>query len=76
MSEAIKFYPQLKSAFTGGIAPVGVTLNKTQPYVESNYSLPSFSQCKYLLNVLSGVVVTYFPSISRYIGQDCVFRFP
>jgi len=44
MSEAIKFYPQLKSAFTGGIAPVGVTLNKTQPYVESNYSLPSFSQ--------------------------------
>lgn len=28
------------------IVPVGVALNKTQPYVETNYSLPSFTQCK------------------------------
>jgi len=43
MSEAIKYYPQLKSSFSY-LAPVGVCLNKTQPYVETNYSLPSFSQ--------------------------------
>jgi len=44
MQEAIKFYPQLKTAFKGGIVPVGVAYNITQPYVETNYSLPSFSQ--------------------------------
>jgi len=43
MSEAIKFYPQLKAAFNA-IVPVGVALNLTQPYVETNYSLPSFTQ--------------------------------
>jgi len=42
MSEAIKFYPQLKAAFKS-IVPVGVAYNKTQPYVEGNYSLPAFS---------------------------------
>lgn len=43
MSEAIKFYPMLKAAFSH-IVPVGVAYNWTQPYVESNYSEPSFSQ--------------------------------
>ncbi|KAH7907729.1 carbohydrate esterase family 4 protein [Hygrophoropsis aurantiaca] len=43
MSEAIKFYDQLKAAFKY-LVPVGVGLNQTQPYVETNYSLPSFSQ--------------------------------
>ncbi|THV08240.1 putative chitin deacetylase [Dendrothele bispora CBS 962.96] len=43
MSEAVKYYPKLKEAFQH-IVPVGVALNKTQPYVESNYSLPSFEQ--------------------------------
>jgi hypothetical protein len=42
MSEAIKFLPQLKSVFK--MVPVGVALNKTQPYVETNYSLPSYAQ--------------------------------
>ncbi|KIK60426.1 carbohydrate esterase family 4 protein [Collybiopsis luxurians FD-317 M1] len=43
MSEAVKFYPQLKSVFQH-IVPVGVSLNKTQPYVETNYSLPTFEE--------------------------------
>ncbi|ETW76379.1 carbohydrate esterase family 4 protein [Heterobasidion irregulare TC 32-1] len=43
MSEAMKYYPMLSSAFAH-IVPVGVALNKTQPYVESNYSMPSFAQ--------------------------------
>ncbi|KAE9400016.1 carbohydrate esterase family 4 protein [Gymnopus androsaceus JB14] len=43
MTEAISFYPQLKSVFQH-IVPVGVSLNKTQPYVETNYSLPTFEQ--------------------------------
>ncbi|TFY66422.1 hypothetical protein EVG20_g4673 [Dentipellis fragilis] len=43
MSEAVKFYPQLKAAFSH-IVPVGVALNKSQPYVETNYTLPSFAE--------------------------------
>ncbi|KAK7441562.1 hypothetical protein VKT23_016555 [Stygiomarasmius scandens] len=43
MSEAVKHYPQLKAAFAH-IVPVGVGLNITQPYVETNYSLPTFEQ--------------------------------
>ncbi|KAF5327313.1 hypothetical protein D9619_004268 [Psilocybe cf. subviscida] len=43
MSEAIKFYPQLKAAFKN-IVPVGVGLNISQPYQEQGYKLPSFSQ--------------------------------
>jgi hypothetical protein len=42
MSEAIKFHPQLQAVFK--LVPVGVALNLTQPYVETNYSLPSFAQ--------------------------------
>ncbi|KAI9433220.1 carbohydrate esterase family 4 protein [Lactarius indigo] len=43
MQEAIKWYPQLKAAFSA-IVPIGVALNKTQPYKETNYSLPTFEQ--------------------------------
>jgi len=44
MQEAMKFHDQLKAAFTGGLVPIAVAMNQTQPYVESNYSLPSYSQ--------------------------------
>ncbi|KAA1478552.1 glycoside hydrolase/deacetylase [Dentipellis sp. KUC8613] len=43
MYEAVKFYPQLQAAFSH-IMPVGVVLNKSQPYVETNYTLPSFTE--------------------------------
>ncbi|KAG1748053.1 carbohydrate esterase family 4 protein [Suillus lakei] len=43
MSEAVKFYAQLKAAFKY-IVPMGVATNQTQPYVETGYSLPSFEQ--------------------------------
>ncbi|KAF7982983.1 hypothetical protein HWV62_24584 [Athelia sp. TMB] len=43
MQEAINWYPRLKAAFKS-IVPVGVGMNWTQPYVETNYSLPAFSQ--------------------------------
>ncbi|KAG7094594.1 hypothetical protein E1B28_005419 [Marasmius oreades] len=43
VSKAMQNYPQLKSAFKY-IVPVGVALNKTHPYVETNYTLPSFEQ--------------------------------
>ncbi|KAF9067063.1 hypothetical protein BDP27DRAFT_1538724 [Rhodocollybia butyracea] len=43
MSTAVDFYPQLKSVFKH-LVPVGVSLNKTRPYVETNYALPTFEQ--------------------------------
>ncbi|OJA11459.1 hypothetical protein AZE42_08346, partial [Rhizopogon vesiculosus] len=43
MSEAMKFYDQLKATFKY-IVPMGVATNQTQPYVETGYSLPSFDQ--------------------------------
>ncbi|KAF8258594.1 carbohydrate esterase family 4 protein [Lactarius quietus] len=43
MSEAIKWHPKLKSAFSH-IVPIGVALNKTHPYKESNHTLPTFEQ--------------------------------
>jgi len=43
MQTAIDYYPQLKAAFRY-MVPVGVALNKTQPYLEANYSLPTFEQ--------------------------------
>ncbi|KAJ3860904.1 carbohydrate esterase family 4 protein [Lentinula novae-zelandiae] len=51
MSEAVSFYPQLKSVFQY-LVPVGVSLNKTQPYLETNYSLPTFEQ--YISGTLTG----------------------
>jgi peptidoglycan/xylan/chitin deacetylase (PgdA/CDA1 family) len=43
MQEAIKWYPQLKASFSY-LVPVGVALNKTYPYKETNYTLPTFEQ--------------------------------
>lgn len=43
MSEAIKWYPRLKASFSY-LVPIGVALNKTQPYLETNYILPTFQQ--------------------------------
>ncbi|KAH8988263.1 chitin deacetylase [Lactarius hatsudake] len=43
MQEAVKWYPQLKAAFSA-IVPIGVALNKTQPYKEPNHHLPTFEQ--------------------------------
>ncbi|KAJ7653769.1 hypothetical protein B0H17DRAFT_1186291 [Mycena rosella] len=42
MQTAIDNYPKLAAAFDH-LAPVGVTQNKTTPYVETNYTQPSFS---------------------------------
>lgn len=41
MQTAVQYYNMLKSTFKA-LVPVGVALNKTQPYVETNYSLPTF----------------------------------
>lgn len=43
MSEAIKWYPSIRAAFNY-VVPVGVALNKSQPYAESTPTQPSFSQ--------------------------------
>ncbi|KAG6328256.1 hypothetical protein ID866_10832, partial [Astraeus odoratus] len=43
MSEAVKFYSQLKSSFQY-LVPVGVALNVSQPYVEASPILPNFEQ--------------------------------
>ncbi|KAJ7061020.1 carbohydrate esterase family 4 protein [Mycena amicta] len=43
MQTAIDNYPKLSAAFKY-IVPVGVAMNKTQPYVEANYTQKSFSQ--------------------------------
>jgi hypothetical protein len=43
MSEAVKFYDQLKSAFKY-LVPMGVATNQTQPYVEADFTQPSFEQ--------------------------------
>ncbi|KAF8962880.1 hypothetical protein BDZ97DRAFT_1905073 [Flammula alnicola] len=45
MAEAIKYYPMLKAVFKY-IVPVAVGLNVTHPYVEDNYTMPSFVQCQ------------------------------
>lgn len=42
MSEAIKYHPLLAAEFT--MVPVGVAFNKTNPYVEQNYTQPTFAQ--------------------------------
>jgi peptidoglycan/xylan/chitin deacetylase (PgdA/CDA1 family) len=51
MQTAINYYPQLKAAFKH-MVPVGVALNKTQPYLEANYSLPTFAE------YISGTIVS------------------
>ncbi|KAF7325992.1 Carbohydrate esterase family 4 protein [Mycena kentingensis (nom. inval.)] len=43
MQTALDNYPKLASAFKH-IVPVGVALNKTQPYAETNYTQASFAE--------------------------------
>ncbi|KAL7420139.1 chitin deacetylase [Cryptotrichosporon argae] len=42
MSEMIKFYSQIKSAFNH-IVPIATAMNWTTPYVETNYTYPDFA---------------------------------
>lgn len=63
MQEAINFYPKLKAAFKA-LVPVGVAYNWTSPYVETNYSLPSFSQCE-LLFCLHSWLIPVLMALSR-----------
>ncbi|KAJ4490411.1 putative chitin deacetylase [Lentinula aciculospora] len=58
MQTALTYYPKLKDAFKY-LVPVGVALNKTQPYVETNYSLPTFDQ------YISGTTTTTASSSSN-----------
>ncbi|KAJ7664251.1 hypothetical protein B0H17DRAFT_1092007 [Mycena rosella] len=44
MQTAIYDYRKLTAAFDH-IVPIGVALNKTQPYAETNYTLPNFAAC-------------------------------
>ncbi|KIM63269.1 carbohydrate esterase family 4 protein [Scleroderma citrinum Foug A] len=44
MAEAVKFYPQLKVAFSH-LVPIGVALNNTQAYLEPSPIIPDFEQC-------------------------------
>ncbi|KAF7972933.1 hypothetical protein HWV62_16598 [Athelia sp. TMB] len=43
MQEAINQYPKLKAAFKA-LVPVGVAFNISQPYLEANYTQPTFAQ--------------------------------
>ncbi|KAJ6629858.1 carbohydrate esterase family 4 protein [Mycena sp. CBHHK59/15] len=43
MQEAVNYYPKLAAAFDH-IVPIAVAQNKTQPYVETNFSMPTFEQ--------------------------------
>ncbi|KAL0573019.1 hypothetical protein V5O48_008947 [Marasmius crinis-equi] len=43
VTKAMEYYPKLKEAIQH-IVPVSVALNITQPYVETNFTLPSFDQ--------------------------------
>ncbi|OAX32107.1 glycoside hydrolase/deacetylase [Rhizopogon vinicolor AM-OR11-026] len=61
MSEAMKFYDQLKAAFKY-IVPMGVATNQTQPYVETGYSLPSFDQC--MANITVPVYISNTTTVS------------
>ncbi|TFK19521.1 carbohydrate esterase family 4 protein [Coprinopsis marcescibilis] len=44
MTEAIKYHQRLKSAFRH-IVPLAVALNKTQPYIEEEVTMPNFMEC-------------------------------
>ncbi|KAJ7653781.1 putative chitin deacetylase [Mycena rosella] len=48
MQTAMDNYPKLAAAFDH-LVPIAVAQNKTQPYVETNYSMPSFADCAYPL---------------------------
>ncbi|KAF8639061.1 hypothetical protein AX17_001757 [Amanita inopinata Kibby_2008] len=65
MSEAVKFYPQLRASFKY-IVPVGVALNRTHPYLERNYTLPAFDDLHQAIKpVPSPTVVSGNSSLSK-----------
>lgn len=43
MSEAVKFYPQIKAAFKY-VLPIATALNETHPYEEQDITFPNFEQ--------------------------------
>ncbi|KAF0506319.1 chitin deacetylase [Gigaspora margarita] len=43
MSKAIEWYPKIKSAYQY-VVPIATCMNITQPYAETNYTYPSFSE--------------------------------
>ncbi|KAJ7142949.1 hypothetical protein C8R44DRAFT_603060 [Mycena epipterygia] len=51
MQTAIDNYPKLAAAFDH-IVPIAVALNKTQPYVETGYTMQTFASCEYLLSLI------------------------
>ncbi|KAJ8081457.1 hypothetical protein PM082_007302 [Marasmius tenuissimus] len=55
VSKAMQYYPRMKEVVQH-IVPVGVALNKTQPYVETNYTFPTFEQ--YIAGARVGVPPT------------------
>lgn len=57
MQTAMDFYSDLKSTFNY-IVPVGVALNKTQPYQETNYSLPTFEECMSIFSLALTIIIT------------------
>lgn len=57
MQTAMDFYSDLKAAFSY-IVPVGVALNKTQPYQETNYSLPTFEECTSIVSLALTIIIT------------------
>ncbi|KAL0573536.1 hypothetical protein V5O48_008421 [Marasmius crinis-equi] len=62
MQEAVSYYPQLKAAFKH-IVPVAVALNITQPYVENQFSMPTFQE------YISGTIKTEGPHTSPNPGH-------
>ncbi|RIB07278.1 Carbohydrate Esterase Family 4 protein [Gigaspora rosea] len=44
MAKAVEWYPKLKSAYQH-VLPIASCMNYTYPYVETNYTYPSFAQC-------------------------------
>ena len=33
----------------GGLVPIGVAYNKTQPYVETDYTFPDYAECMWAI---------------------------
>lgn len=61
METAVTYYPQLRAAIKY-VAPADVGINWTSPYVETNYSLPSFAQCE---SEVLLILLTLVPSLFR-----------
>ena len=47
------------------IVPVGVALNKTYPYKEGNYSIPTFQQCTFIAHLIFSQENSFVNPFSR-----------